>query len=88
MEQLAPLETSIAERQTTIRLRNETSEEVSSVISALRNANDSLVAEQLTRIEPLLQRVFAAVDPHPTFRAVNFLTRTERGRGRLMDNPW
>lgn len=83
VEQLAPLEASIAERQATIDLRNETSEEVSSIISALRDANDTLVAEKLTRIEPLLQRVFAAVDPHPTFRAVNFLTRTERGRGRL-----
>ena len=82
-QQLQQLEESIAVRQAAIRLRNETSDEVSAVIAALRNANETLVTEQLNRIEPLLQRVFASVDPHPTFRAVNFLTRTERGRGRL-----
>lgn len=83
LAQLTPLDAEVAERQEAIRLRNATYEEATSVISALRDANDSLVAEQLTHVEPILQRVFSAVDPHPTFRAVNFLTRTERGRGRL-----
>ena len=34
-------------------------------------------------IEPLLQRIYASVDPHPSFRAVRFLADTVRGRGTL-----
>jgi energy-coupling factor transporter ATP-binding protein EcfA2 len=53
------------------------------VLNALRDAGSDVVTAELVRIEPLLQRIYATVDPHPAFRAVRFLTRTVRGRGRL-----
>ncbi|MCV7394381.1 hypothetical protein [Mycobacterium paraseoulense] len=44
----------------------------------------------LDGIEPLLQRIFSTVDPHPTFRVIRFITRMLRGRGSLwttLDDP-
>src|SRR5258708_6628347 len=36
------------------------------------------------RIEPLLQRIYARIDPHPSFRVVRFLTSFAYRRGRLL----
>lgn len=41
------------------------------------------MAAQLDQIDPLLQRIYATADPHPSFRAVRLLTKVARGRGRL-----
>jgi hypothetical protein len=41
------------------------------------------VTEELLRIGPLLRRIYASVDPHPSFRAVQVLTRDHRGHGRV-----
>ena len=49
----------------------------------MRAASSSVVTKDLERIEPLLQRIFATVDPHPSFRVVSFLTKTVRGKGQL-----
>lgn len=81
--QLAALDSELEEREGDVRERTETGEVAGEVIAALRDAAGSIVAAELTRIEPLLQRIYATVDPHPSFRAVRFLTRTFRGRGRL-----
>ncbi|GIK77431.1 MAG: hypothetical protein BroJett022_11210 [Actinomycetes bacterium] len=53
------------------------------ILDALRDASGSVVASELERIEPVLGRVYATVDPHPSFRAVRLLTRVAWGRGRL-----
>ncbi len=81
--QLAALERQLAEREAELRWRSETGELGGQVLGALREAGAAIVAAELNRIEPLLQRIYATVDPHPSFRAVGFLTRTVRGRGRL-----
>lgn len=86
-QELAQQEVALAEslmrEEARIAARRRTGDLVGQIINALRSANDELVTQQLREIEPLLQRIFATVDPHPTFRAVNFLTKTVRGRGRL-----
>lgn len=81
--QLASLDAKLERQERDLELREETGEVASELISALRDAGTSIVTSELTRIEPLLQRVYATVDPHPSFRAVRFLTRMSRGRGRL-----
>lgn len=81
--QLQVLLTQIEQLEATISSRKETTQLASTVIEALRDANDALVTLELKRIEPLLQRIFATVDPHPSLRLVSFLTRTIRGRGNL-----
>jgi hypothetical protein len=54
-----------------------------SVIDQLRTAGSRLVASQLDAIQPLLQRIYGRVDPHPTLRSVRLLSSFTRGRGQL-----
>lgn len=82
-QQLAALDDQLEQRERDLRLREETGTVAGELITALRDAGTSIVMSELTRIEPLLQRIYATVDPHPSFRAVRFLTRMSRGRGRL-----
>ncbi|MFZ0169308.1 MAG: AAA family ATPase [Candidatus Dormiibacterota bacterium] len=66
-----------------VRRRAHAGELASRVLESLRDANELMVSAELKRIEPLLQTIYAKVDPHPSFRVVNFLIRTSGGRGRL-----
>lgn len=83
VRQLAELDAVIAEKQNVIDRRKESGDIAGDIINALRTASSSIVGNELERIEPLLQRIFATVDPHPSFRVVSFLTRTVRGHGHL-----
>lgn len=83
IDQLAQAETVLASQQAEVASRNETGEAASQIIDAIRVAGNDVVAKELERLEPLLQRIFATVDPHPSFRVVGFLTRVVRGKGRL-----
>ena len=89
--QLSNVREDLATRETDWEARGETGELATSLLNALRNASTKIVTGELARIEPLLQRIYASVDPHPSFRAVHFLTRAPRGRGRvwtaLTDEP-
>lgn len=81
--QLVTVDAAIADQRAVIDVRNATGELAAQVINGLRTASSAVVTKQLERIEPLLQRIFATVDPHPSFRVVSFLTKTVRGHGRL-----
>jgi DNA repair exonuclease SbcCD ATPase subunit len=63
--------------------RQRTSELATEILEGLREASTEFVEEELRRVEPLLQRVYARVDPHPSFRIVKFLTSFAYRRGRL-----
>jgi hypothetical protein len=82
-KQAANLSRDLVTREEELTSRVETGELASLLLERLRDVNAGIVSTELRRIEPLLQRIYAQVDPHPSFRAVNFLTRTVRGRGRL-----
>lgn len=81
--ELASLQGELGAREAELASRAATGELAGEILNALREASSEIVAGELHRIEPLLQRIYATVDPHPAFRAVRFLTRTVRGRGRL-----
>ena len=81
--ELEALDRELARRDSEISARNATGELAAEILSALREASSDIVTSELDRIEPLLQRIYATVDPHPAFRTVRFLTRTVRGRGRV-----
>ncbi len=53
------------------------------VLDGLRDAAAKVVADRLLTVEPLLQRLYTGIDPHPCFRAVKLLTTFSRGRGHL-----
>lgn len=73
----------VEEQDAELRRRLETTDVANRLLDGLRDASEELVKSELRRMEPLLQRIYSTVDPHPSFRAVSFLTRTVRGRGRL-----
>ena len=64
--------------------RQKTGEVVSKMINGLRSASSELVEGELVRLEPLLQRIYSAADPHPEFRIVKLLSRMRQGRGQVL----
>jgi DNA repair exonuclease SbcCD ATPase subunit len=75
--------TKVEKLDAAIRLRRETGTLASRLIEALREASVDVVDVRLQEIEPLLQRIYSTIDPHPTFRVVRLLLRLIRGQGRL-----
>ena len=72
-----------ADREKVIFARNQTGERAQRVIEALREAASAVVEERLREIGPLLQSIYARIDPHPALRLVTFLSRVVRGKGQL-----
>ena len=66
-----------------IQTREETGATISNMIESLRDASSDLVLSELGRLDSLLQRIYAAADPHPEFRTVRLISRMRQGRGRL-----
>jgi DNA repair exonuclease SbcCD ATPase subunit len=83
LAQLPALDAQIEEHSRHLAMREAASADAKALHEALRDLSENLVAAELHRIEPLVQRIYAGVDPHPSFRAVRFLTQTRRGRGHL-----
>ncbi len=81
--QIDDLNETIAKRESECALRDEAYEDARALHEAIRDLEESFVDDELVRVGDLLQAVYAAVDPHPEFRAVRLLTRRHRGRGRL-----
>jgi DNA repair exonuclease SbcCD ATPase subunit len=63
--------------------RRSTGETAGQLLDVLRDAAAELVGAQLKQIEPLVQRIYARVDPHPAFRNVALNSSFQRGRGRV-----
>lgn len=83
LAQMTNLEADIELRERDIARRDAASDDARLLHESLRQLSESLVTTELKRIEPVLQRIYASVDPHPSFRVVQFLADTRRGRGRL-----
>ena len=62
-------------------LRRSTSELASNVSSALRDLGTIFVELQLAGMSDILDVIYAAADPHPSFSAARFLSGLARGRG-------
>lgn len=73
----------IVEQQKTVTGRNATGEVAQRIIDGLREAASTVVEQRLRQITPVLQNIYARIDPHPAFATVEFLTRVTRGRGLL-----
>ncbi len=66
-----------------VAARRETGELAGRILETLRTSAEHLVQAQLSQIEPLVERVYARVDPHPAFRRVQLSSRFEHSRGRI-----
>jgi DNA repair exonuclease SbcCD ATPase subunit len=80
---VAALSATVAEQRADLESRHATGEVAVSVMRALQAASESAVQEQLERLEPLLQRIYSAADPHPAFRVMRLFAQMRSNRGRL-----
>ena len=69
------LRADVGTRERNITARNRTGELAQNVIEALREAASVVVEERLREINPLLQSIWARIDPHPAFRLVSFFSQ-------------
>ena len=73
----------LSEAEADLKERQATGERVVSLLESLREASTEVVEARMERIEPLLQRIYSRIDPHPSFRTVSLRTRFANRRGRL-----
>lgn len=77
------LRADLAERENAVAKRIQSGDLAQKTIEALREATSAVVQERLNEISPLLQSIWARIDPHPAFRVVNFFSEIIRGKGQL-----
>jgi len=53
------------------------------LLEGLRGATTEVVKSELKRLSPLLQQIFAMVDPHPALRALSLIGRFTNKKGRV-----
>jgi DNA repair exonuclease SbcCD ATPase subunit len=73
----------LTETDSALESRNRTAEQATRILDCLRDAASDIVEAEISRLEPLLQRIYARVDPHPSFRVVRLLSRFANRRGRV-----
>lgn len=73
----------VATETAVIAARRESGELAGRMLESLRDAAAGLVDAQLEQIAPLVERVYARIDPHPAFRKVQLTSKFERSRGRV-----
>jgi DNA repair exonuclease SbcCD ATPase subunit len=82
-QERAALEPRIAELKTEIDSLEKTHGLAGRIIEALRRASLDVTRRQIESVQPLFQRIYSRMDPHPTFRLTQITTAMERGRGLL-----
>ena len=81
--QLKVAEKELQQTQDVVVARERAGRVAITIIEEIREASLQIVDEELHRIEPLLQRIWSGIDPHPSLRAVNLVSRLSYGKGRL-----
>ncbi len=82
-QQIEQMRRQVRENEETVAQREATSKIANEIWEALTGASAEVVEEQLSRIDPLLRRVYSAIDPHPSFQEVRLMSRMWYGRGRV-----
>lgn len=77
------LSMTLAIKEQDVIARKQTNEVATKLLEAVKADAESFVAERLTQLGPLLSQFYAAIDPHPTFRSVEIVTRQFGGKHRL-----
>lgn len=82
-EQLLTARQRLDKLDTEISRREKIRDLASHMIDRLRVVAETLVQDELEKLNPLLEEIYRAVDPHPAFRELELAARTFRGDGRL-----
>lgn len=83
VRQLMLAEKDVAESERVLVSRERAGKVAASIAEEMREASLQIVDSELRRIEPLFQRIWAGIDPHPSLRAVELVSRLNYGKGRL-----
>jgi hypothetical protein len=81
--QLDSLRLQKSEIDTILQSRNRTADEAAKILDSLRDAASDIVEDEIRRLEPLLQKIYSRIDPHPAFRVVRLLSKFAYRRGRV-----
>lgn len=82
-QERAAIQRKISEQRIEIERLDRTHGVAGKIIDALREASLDVTRKQVESIQPLFQRIYSRIDPHPTFRLTQITTAMERGRGLL-----
>ncbi len=82
-EQVKRTEVELGTAEAEIAARRRSGDRAGEILEALREASSAVVAAELRRVEPLLKRIYATADPHPSLREISLALSTSRGRGHL-----
>ena len=81
--QLQGEQAAAAQIQARLEAHRRTGDVASRLIDVLRAAAQDAVAAQIEEFGPMVERIYARIDPHPSFRAVQLLAGRARGRGQV-----
>jgi len=82
-EQLVVAQRLVDERRSDLTQHERTGETATSILEATRTAARLAVDERVQQIEPLVERIYARMDPHPVFTKVRLATSYTGGRGHI-----
>jgi DNA repair exonuclease SbcCD ATPase subunit len=82
-EQLAAAEQVVDQRRNALAAHEEAGDAATTILDATRAASRELVDSRVRRIEPLVERIYARMDPHPAFTDVSLATSYPGGHGRI-----
>lgn len=82
-QQLRAAQEVVGERQGVLAIHEQAGETATAILEAGRVAAHEAVDSRVLQIEPLVERIYARMDPHPTFTEVHLATTYPRGHGRV-----
>ena len=81
--QRASLESDLRPIVAELELREAAYAQATVAIEILRDHSAELLVDQLSEIEPTLQRIYSRIDPHPSFREAKLVLEPHRTRGGI-----
>lgn len=74
----------LAEKRAEVDRRRKVGVSADQLARLLKEDAENFVTQRIDSLQPLLAQFYAAIDPHPTFRKVQILTRQSYGKHRLV----
>ena len=81
--ELEALEADYAGVERDLESRRRTASATDVLLRALREDAENFVTRRLDDIHPVLEQLYASIDPHPTFRSIKLATHNWYGKNRL-----
>ena len=85
-EKIVSLNQEVEELETEVNNRTETGDLADGYVDSLERATKKFVDERLDSVSHLLRKIYAKVNPHPTFRTIRLSSSFSYRRGRV--NPY